>query len=124
VSTYYTMVVRANALFHPDNLEQLDPNRVAPGTPFGNPLRERGIARSDRELAFFMSWPEGLREALQAIVHSALSRTPRLPVTFAWAPGYDYELTMYETPGTAEGPGGITILLRSRYPADIAQAQL
>lgn len=124
MSTYYTMVVRANALLHPDNLDQLDANRIAPGTPFSNPLKERGIARSDRELAYFMSWPEGLREALQAIIHSALSRTPRLPVTLAWAPGYDYELRMWETPGTKEGPGGITILLRSRYPAEIPQAQL
>jgi hypothetical protein len=124
MSTYMTMVTRANALFHPENLDLLDPTRVAPGKPFSDSLKERGIARSDRELDYFMSWPEGLREALQAIVHSALSRTPRLPVTLAWAPGYDYELTMWETPGTKEGPGGITILLRSRYPGDAPQAQL
>jgi len=121
--TFQTMVNRANALFHPDNIDQLDPARVAPGMSISDPLKDRGIARSDRELAYFMSWPESLRDALQAIVRSALSRKPRLPVTFAWAPGYDYELTMWEAPGTAESAGGITILLRSRYPADIPQAQ-
>ena len=118
MSTFQTMVNRLNALLHPDNLENLDPARVAPGIPLSDPLRQREIARTDRELEYFMSWPESLREAIRSVVYSALSRSPRIPVTFAWAPGYDYEMTVWEAPGSRESAGGITILLRSRYPND------
>ena len=54
----------------------------------------------------------------RAVVSSTLQRNPRLPMTFTWMPGYDYELTISEVAGTPESPGGITVLLRTRYPAD------
>jgi hypothetical protein len=33
-------------------------------------------------------------------------------VTFAWAPAYDWEITVWDA------PCGVTVLIKSRYPAD------
>ena len=43
------------------------------------------------------------------IVHSALDRNPRLPVTFAWAPGYDFELLISEARTYKGSFGGIIL---------------
>jgi hypothetical protein len=51
-----------------------------------------------------------------SVIRSAVARS--MPITFAWAPGYDYELSVWDVADTADTAGGITVLLRSRYPAD------
>jgi hypothetical protein len=62
--------------------------------------------------------PLGIRTGLRAIIHHALSTEPPTQITFAWAPGYDYEMTVWQAPDTKNTKGGITVLLKSRYPAD------
>jgi hypothetical protein len=62
--------------------------------------------------------PASFREMLRAIIYHALSAKPATRITFAWAPGYDYELTMWDAPDTKATKGGITVLIRSRYPSD------
>jgi hypothetical protein len=62
--------------------------------------------------------PPGIRLGLRAIIHHALTTTPPTQVTFAWAPGYDYEMTVWQAPDTTTTKGGITVLFKSRYPAD------
>jgi hypothetical protein len=42
-------------------------------------------------------------------------RRPKLP---SWAPGYDYELSVWQAPDTRTSRGGITVLIKSRYPDD------
>ena len=68
--------------------------------------------------AHFDSAPASMREALRAVIHHALSQDPPTPVTFAWAPGYDFELTFWNAPDNPQTRGGITVLLKSRYPMD------
>ena len=59
-----------------------------------------------------------MQEALRAIIYQALSTTPPTQITFAWAAGYDFELSVWQAPDTKTSKGGITVLLKSRYPDD------
>lgn len=62
--------------------------------------------------------PGSMREALRGVIHHALSTDPPTPVTFAWAPGYDYEMTLWQSADAELTRGGITVLIKSRYPVD------
>lgn len=62
--------------------------------------------------------PGALREALRGVIHHALSTEPPTPVTLAWAPGYDYEMTVWQSADSDLTRGGVTVLLKSRYPID------
>ena len=66
------------------------------------------------------SIPQGMQAALKALVTHNLTREPadRWEMTFAWAPGYDFEVRMWEAPSTVVSRAGITVMLRTRYPAD------
>jgi hypothetical protein len=55
---------------------------------------------------------------IRAIMNYAVSTSPPTQITFAWSPGYDYELTIWHAPDTDATSGGITVLIKSRYPAD------
>lgn len=66
--------------------------------------------------AFVDSMPVGLQRAIGAAVGSAIER--ELPVTFAWAPAYDWEVSIWDVADTAQTHGGMTVLVRSRYPDD------
>jgi hypothetical protein len=62
--------------------------------------------------------PKSIQEAILSIIFDALGTSPPTPITFAWAPGYDYELTVWQAPNTRSSRGGITLLIKSRYPFD------
>jgi hypothetical protein len=109
---------RLNQVFGRENIDRFSPELLAPGTTLASAAREFKLAVSDREMAYLSSLPAGEQEALRAALYSALTRSPRLPVTFAWAPGYDYELTVWEVPETKDTEGAMTILVRSPYPKD------
>lgn len=68
--------------------------------------------------ALLKDMPLGIRTGLRAIIHHALSTSPPTQVTFAWAPNYDYEMTVWQAPDTKTTKGGITVLIKSRYPDD------
>ncbi|HEY8614889.1 hypothetical protein [Phenylobacterium sp.] len=68
--------------------------------------------------AYLREMPLGIRTGLRAIIHHALSTEPPTQVTFAWAPGYDWEMNVWQAPDTQTTKGGITVLLKSRYPDD------
>lgn len=65
---------------------------------------------------FAGSMPVGMQRAIAAAISSAVERG--LPVTFAWAPGYDWELALWDVADTEQTHGGMTVLIRSRYPDD------
>ena len=64
------------------------------------------------------SLPVIFQESMRSTIFYALSTAPPTQITFAWAPGYDYELTIWQAPDTSATRGGITVLLKSRYPSD------
>ncbi len=68
--------------------------------------------------AYMDQVPGVFHETVRAIMDYALNTTPPTQVTFAWAPSYDHELTVWQAPDTATTRGGITILVKGRYPID------
>ncbi|MDQ1449795.1 MAG: hypothetical protein QOC79_2766 [Actinomycetota bacterium] len=62
--------------------------------------------------------PPTIIEAQRAVVQRNLEREEPFGMTFAWAPAYDWELTVWESPPTDISPGWITVLIRGRYPSD------
>ena len=110
-----------NASFHADKIDAFA-QRSADFAP-GKPLDVSFAVGDDPALqrafkAFFDKTPSSMKEAIRAVIHNALTANPPTPVTFAWAPAYDYELTIWQSHDTATTRGGITVLMKSRYPAD------
>lgn len=62
--------------------------------------------------------PGAIQETLRSTLYYALGTTPRTFVTWAWAPAYDFEITVWQAPDSSATRGGITLLVRSRYPHD------
>lgn len=92
---------------------------------FADAVRILELTEAPGELAYIDRWPRGQLAAVGAAIKNCLLRTPRMPITFAWAPGYDYEITIWESAGVEESPRGeMTIMFRSRYPGDVNPALL
>jgi hypothetical protein len=100
-------------LFHPDSGASLSEalDRI-PLTNLSGAVRE-----------FIDSWPTALQAAVKATIHHNLTREARVPITFAWQPGYDFSVTIHDVTDTAKSHGGITVLLTSRYPDDVHPLQ-
>ena len=64
--------------------------------------------------AFVEKMPGSMRESVRGVIYHALSSKPAKPIVFSWVPAYDHELTIWET------TCGISVLYKSRYPADSA----
>ena len=120
---YQTLLGKLNRLFsRPDVIETRERRELfAPGKRLRDAAQGLGVMPSGASanwLAFLDLIPESLHEAIRAIVYSALSAKDPVEVTLSWAPGYDYELTVWQAPDTASTRGGITLLIRTRYPGD------
>jgi hypothetical protein len=90
---------------HPDGL--VAAMRELPGLP----VDERAYAALD-------AVPRGIKAAITGLLVANLSRERPFTVCFAWAPAYDHGLEIWEAAATEESEGGITILLKGRYPLD------
>ena len=115
-----TALSALNTSFGGQNLGAIDPGLFDPageGTLVEGFLRA-GVELDEPTQAFIGTWPSALQAALQAAIFENLRRSGSVPITFAWAPGYDYELSMWDVRDSAQSAGGITVLLKSRYPDD------
>lgn len=117
-----TAVTALNAQFGAERIGDIDPAPFAPGGDGPSTLAEALIrAGVDLDAAtqrYVDGWPSALQAALRATIHENLARAGRVPITFAWAPGYDFEVSIWDVRDTTETAGGITILFKSRYPDD------
>lgn len=106
-----------NERFGPGRLEELAGMQLDLDQSFGD-LVASVVGRDLPQgfAAFIDTMPIGLQRAIIATAQSAVER--QLPVTFAWAPGYDWELSMWDVADTTQTHGGVTMLIRSRYPDD------
>jgi hypothetical protein len=127
---FQSALTAMNALSHPDIIDSINPELFGPGMVLSESVVAVGLQHPqldvDRFAAYLDLLPQGIAEACRAVIQSALVREPRQPITFAWAPGYDWELQLWDVSDTATSRGGITLLLRSRYPSDahpLTQAQ-
>jgi hypothetical protein len=110
-----------NRAFGQEQIAELAAHREAFGA--GKPLAaglvvKKGTRLYDAWRGYVGQLPPSFHPTLGALIHHALSTDPPTPVTFAWAPGYDYEITIWEVPDTRNTRGGITVLIKSRYPDD------
>ena len=116
--TFHAMARRANAALTREGLDGVDRDTfAAPGSLVAG-LRALGVVDSDEEAAFLGAFPTGLQEAMRALLHDNLTSGAPLDVTVAWAPGYEDELSLWQVAGNDHTNGGITVLVKSRYPAD------
>ena len=115
---FQLMIGRVNQVFDWPAVNELDPSLFDPGVALVDLASENDIATNSREAAVLRAIPRGMQEAIRALIRDNLSREVSLAMTFAWAPGYDYELQVWEAPGDDGSRGGITVLLRTRYPSD------
>jgi hypothetical protein len=118
VPFFQLMLGRINREFDWPGVNDIPAEMFDPGASLVDLALENEIAITPREAAVLRAIPRGMQEALRAIIRDNLSREVSLAMTFAWAPGYDYELQFWEAPGDDGSKGGITVLLRTRYPSD------
>jgi hypothetical protein len=114
---FQSMLSRLNKRFDPEGVREVPAELFDGGLELHEVAKELHVA-TEKEAQVIRDIPGGMKEALRALIRNDLLSEPPLPITFAWAPGYDYELTIWETPGIPSSPGGITVLLKSRYPDD------
>ena len=116
-----TAMSKLNTSFTPGEIDKFAANAeaFAPGKKIDPGLLAPAGTVLHRALGTYLdTLPGSFHETLRGIVYYALKATPPIPVTFAWAPGYDFELNVWQAPDTAETRGGVTVLIKSRYPAD------
>lgn len=112
---------RLNRAFSKDEIGKLASarERFAPGKALDTSLFvKKGTTLHAAWTDYRTQLPASFQETLRSIIYHALSTKPPTQITFAWAPGYDYEFSMWHAPDTKQTKGGITILIKSRYPAD------
>lgn len=116
-----TVLGKLNTAFGREGIRKMAESRekFAPGQPLAAGLVvTREMAVFEFYAAYINALPTSMQEGLRAIIYQALGTTPPTQITFSWAPNYDYELTVWHAPDTKNTKGGITVLLKSRYPDD------
>jgi hypothetical protein len=116
-----TVLNQLNAAFGGPGLKNLVTKRdaFAPGKPLGAGLVvQKGTPLYDAWQVYLGELPGSIQETLRSVIYYALSTAPPTEITFAWAPSYDYEVTIWHAPDTSTTKGGITVLVKSRYPND------
>ena len=117
----HELVHNANVMFGPENIDGFpldDLESLGRDSNFADAVERYELTKMAEALSYIRTWPPGMLSATSAAIRSALRRTPRMPITFAWAPGYDFEVTIWESAGISGSRGEMTILFRSRYPGD------
>jgi len=114
------MASRVNTEFSGDNLQAIDPDTFAQPGSLVSGLQSLGIVQSTAEANFLDSFPSGLKESVRAVLHDNLNPEAgnRLGVTVAWSPAYEDQVKIFQVADGEHSDGGITILVRSRYPSD------
>jgi hypothetical protein len=118
------LLERANHRFSSDQIGGLDPDTFnissfADRDLLVNCADALGIATNADEREVLRSCPLSIQIAILGIAHSAVqrSRTAPVPIAFVWMSGYDFELSVFEARTGANSWGGITLILRTPYPA-------
>jgi len=73
---------------------------------------KKGSAAYKVVQAYIKKMPDQLAESVRGTIYGALTAKQPKPITFAWAPGYDFQLHVWDY------GCGMTVLVQGRYPAD------
>jgi|RhiMetdeSRZDD1v2_1073273.scaffolds.fasta_scaffold00126_25 hypothetical protein len=119
-----TLLNDLNSQFTPSQIGQTAKKReeFAPGKPLVGVLVGKQHSLHPIYQRYLKRLPEAIQETLRSVIYHALgdkdlAGKPRPPrqITFAWMPGYDYEITVTDVGDTKKTPGGITVFIRSPY---------
>ena len=119
-----TIVSELNNAFSRHNINKLVPHRdlFAPNKPLGSAgiIVQKGSENYKLWQQYLGNIPPSIRKTIQQVIYHALDPKSPTPINWAWAPGYDYEVTLWDVPDNAvtNTPGGITILIKSSYPKE------
>jgi hypothetical protein len=108
-----TLFTQLNASFGPDSIRVLDIDMFDQERTLASMVSEEYQAVAADALDAI---PSSIHDAIRAVLRSAVSR--QMPVTLAWAPGYDFRLSVWDVADTDQTQGGITVFLETRYPSD------
>jgi hypothetical protein len=111
-----------NLRFNAENIANSElnpPDAFAEGTTLSELVEDEPWVPQADVVDYLDSIPSGIQEAIRAVIREDLQRENPVPITFAWQPGYDWELTVNDVSDTAKTRGGITMIVRSRYPHDL-----
>jgi hypothetical protein len=115
---FHAMARRANTTLTAEGLAGVDSALFAEGRSLVEALQELGVIVNDEEASYIAAFPSGLQEAVRALVHDNIASGAPLDMTFAWAPGYEDELSLWQVADGDHTTGGITVFIRSRFPED------
>ena len=120
-----TALSAMNTAFAPGALDAIqgadgvDAFHVDSGASLSDALRRvPGLELSDAVAEFIDTWPSGLQTVVRSVIHHNFSRDATVPITFAWKPGYDFSVEVFDVHDTKSSRGGITMIFTSRYPDD------
>jgi hypothetical protein len=117
-----TAVSAMNVAFGAERIGDMDAAPFAPGGDGAETLSgafvASGVDLDGATVDYIDGWPSALQALVRAAIFENLVRDGRVPITFAWAPGYDYEVTVWDVRDSTETAGGMTVLFKSRYPSD------
>jgi hypothetical protein len=110
--TTQTALTSLNMAFGTKQVAEIDQDLFGPGQLLSDAAMRLGV--DDHGLARYLDQlPAAVHDALRATIASAIERGQG--ITFAWMPGYDYELTVTDVGEGPVSPGGVTVLLKSPY---------
>jgi hypothetical protein len=120
--SFQAIVERANQVLNHENLARgtLRQQHFKEGTTLSDAAMRYGAAKKgSKDIAIIDQLPLTIQAALRAMIHANLERCERgktYGITLAWAPGADYELTIWESPPSRGSKGGITALIKTPVP--------
>lgn len=116
---FYELLRKLNREFDEDRILDFAAQKeaFAPGRPLNPGLLEgAGSARTRAFQRYLGKLPGVFPEVARAAIYHALSTDPPTPVTFAWAPAKEFELTVWQP------TCGVTILVKGPYPGELGVA--
>ncbi len=101
----------------PDKVAELQ-GMLADDVSLADIAEQLGLVHHSGQKAFIGQLPASMQAAILAVARENLARDEPKQMMFTWAPGYDWELHMWESTASIVSDGGITVQVRSRYPGD------
>lgn len=119
-----TVVNEMNVIFGARNIRNLAQKRDL--FSLDKPLGSAGVVvgKDDAQYGlwqkYLASMPAAIQRTIQAVVHHALDPAAPRTINWAWSPGYDYEITVWDVADNSvtNTPGGITVHIKSPYPKE------
>lgn len=116
-----TIFTKLNEKFQANNINEFA--RMADRFAPGRPLEIDFLVPEDKVLqrawkSYMKNVPQIFHESVRSAIYLALTARPPTQITFAWAPSYDHEVTVWQAPDTDVTKGGITVVVKGRYPVD------